>query len=599
VIKVATLADASHAGRLKREYEVLCQLRGADVVTALNYAVHPEQGVACLALADQGVSLSVLLASSPGRRLSTESALAAAHAMATALAGLHARGWVHADFKPGNVLCDGKGTIVLSDLEFAACIAAPGREQLPDSLVVGTPPFVAPELWQNGSAALSPASDVWALGVTLYFALFGEYPFSEAPAQAIIAAIYRGPPPHIDILPAPLATLLRSLLAVDTASRLQDGDSAAIAIARTAAQLGIDLPSARAALGRQAAALTDPTPPPEPGTQLAPAPGAGLATPTPRPAPYAPSPAAWTPSVPTRRPPGVGAAEPARGPQRVGAAEPAARPAAGPAWLRETLDIASQADVLHPAPPASVHPPHPHPSTPMAPGPARASSMAAAPQASSAPAAREAAVLTRRAAARWYRRMNPQRNFPLSVVFSGKQIRIVGGRGLGITVGQREIVLDPAHPVLAVEPWFPGCLISPPRADVVVSQETTTCRFWITPLVCGNLSEACVTIRYRDKVVETLATPARVVTRTAAKALAVLGLASPVVSKGLSLAGWDPDEMLRRSMPYLADAVAGMGLMRTGLLITAVLLAGAAGYFYITRPLLSDEPEPALLPQGT
>jgi hypothetical protein len=194
--------------------------------------------------------------------------------------------------------------------------------------------------------------------------------------------------------------------------------------------------------------------------------------------------------------------------------------------------------------------------------------------------------------------MNPQRNFPLSVVFSGKQMRIVGGAGLGITIGEREIALDPAHPVLQVEPWFPGCLISPPRVDVVVSQETTVCRFWITPLVCGNLPEACVTIRYRDKVVETLATPARVVTRTAAKLLAILGITSGLVSKALSVAGWSTDDLLRRWLPYVADFAINLGLMQSGLLLTALLLAAAAGYFYVTRPLLSEQPEPTLLPQA-
>jgi hypothetical protein len=217
-----------------------------------------------------------------------------------------------------------------------------------------------------------------------------------------------------------------------------------------------------------------------------------------------------------------------------------------------------------------------------------------APRAAPAPSPQ----LVRRAAARWYRRMNPHRNFPLSVVFSGKQIRIVGGAGLGITLGTREIVLDGDDPVVSVEPWFPGCLISPPRADVHVSDESTVCRFWITPLVCGDLPEACVTVRYRGKVVETLATPAQVVTRTAAKMCAALGLVSPVVSKAVHLAGWNPDAIVRRSIPYAGRLLAGMSATRFGLLAAGALMLAALFYYYVTRPLLSDEPEPALLPKG-
>jgi hypothetical protein len=407
------------------------------------------------------------------------------------------------------------------------------------------------------------------LGVTLYLALFAEYPFGDSGPEEIIAAIHRGPPPHVQKAPKPLAILLSALLTIDPAARPGRGDAAVRAIEHTSDLLGIDLAAARAAFGRQVAAVPDRVPPPEPGTQVAAPPAPDDITTTPRsaaPVTRAPSPTPWTPSVPTRRPEGVGAGD-SPVPRRIWAADPRQR-------FEEFLDVSSKADIRHPKPNPSLPSPLP-----------------------AAPAPAEQAALTRRAAARWYRRMNPQRNFPLSVVFSGKQIRLVGGGGLGITLGQREIVLDPAHPVLAVEPWFPGCLISPPRADVIVSQETTVCRFWITPLVCGELPEACITIRYRDQVVETLATPAKVVTRTAAKMLALLGLASPMMSKGLNLAGWNPEEMLRDFVPYAADLVGSMGLMRTGLLLTALLLAGAAGYYYITRPLLSEEAEPALLPQ--
>jgi hypothetical protein len=194
--------------------------------------------------------------------------------------------------------------------------------------------------------------------------------------------------------------------------------------------------------------------------------------------------------------------------------------------------------------------------------------------------------------------MNPDRNFPLSVVLSGKQIRIVGGSGLGITLGTREIVLDAVEPVLNIEPWFPGCLVSPPRADVHCSQETTTCRFWITPLVCGELTEACVTIRYRGQVVETLSTPSKVVTRTTAKVLATMGVVSPIAGKALDVAGWNPDRLLRQSVPLVGDYIARLGLVQSGLLLTGGLMIAAVAYFYVTRPLLSEEPEPGLLASG-
>ncbi len=600
VLKIAALGCPADVDRLEREFAVLREAAGPGVVAALGHAVALTQGMAWLVLAAQGPSLATVLAALPGQRLAPDVALAAAHAAAVSLGELHARGWRHGDLKPGNLLCHADGRVMLSDLEFATRLAghvdeSHVDESLRDSHsrlgetrpreVAGTPPFVAPELWREGAPAPSTAADVWALGVTLFLCLFGDYPFGREGDRAIAAAIDRGLPPQLAQLPEALSKLLAMLLAHDPAERPTDGREAARLIASTATQLDVDLTAARQSFGRLVATLPEEESPPEPGTIVG--------------APPVPEPPS-APSTPPPRPPR--AAEPrVSRPEGVGAASSDD----GLLWRRRAfLDISSKLDVsskavLRPPQPSaavapSLRPPSFEPSTAtrLAPVPPLAN-----PVASPAPAAAPPAALTRRAAARWYRRMNPHRNFPLSVVFSGKQIRIVGGSGLGITLGQQEIVLDPADPVLSVEPWFPGCLISPPRADVHVSQESTVCRFWVTPLVCGDLPEACVTIRYRGQVVETLATPAKVVTRTAAKVLAALGLVTPVVSKALDVAPWNLGDLLRQSLPYAADLLAGMGPLRTGLCLAGILLMAALGYFYVTRPLLSEAPEPSLLPQ--
>jgi serine/threonine protein kinase len=585
VMKIAALQCPEDAGRLEREFIVLREAAGPGVAAALGHTVALPQGMAWLILAAHGPSLASVLATLPQQRLSADMALAAIQSAATALGQLHARGWRHGDLKPGNLLCNADGSIVLSDLEFAgrlsdqraASVEASARhdaaDKTPDLLRAGTPPFVAPELWREGAAAPTTAADLWALGVTLFLCLFGDYPFGYEDNRAIAEAIERGLPEQLAELPGPLRELLKALLAREPAQRPSDGREAARLIADTAQQLGIDLTAARQAFGRLVAAQGEDESPPEPGTVIA-APAAAEAPSAPR----------------ASRPEGIGAADSDGG---------------SLSRMRKFLDVASTLDVSSKAvlPPPQPRPPAPLPS-PQAPALQLPSTKCFAPvlpaaaAPSTQPAAAPATTLVRRAAARWYRRMNPGRNFPLSVVFSGKEIRIVGGSGLGITLGRQEIVLDPADPVLSVEPWFPGCLISPPRAEVHVTEESTICRFWITPLVCGDLSEACVTIRYRGKVVETLATPAHVVTRTLAKVLAVLGLASPIASKALDAAGWNPVALLRRSLPYAADLLARLGPAGSGLCVAGLLLAAALGYFYVTRPLLSEEREPSLLPQA-
>ncbi len=575
IVKVATHDCPADAARLEREFTVLRDAAGPGVVAALGHTVALTQGMSWLVLASHGPSLAAVLAEAPRHRLSADLALAAVHAAATSLGQLHARHWRHGDLKPGNLLCNADGSMVLSDLEFAARLTSPDGGRLDAWQMAGTPPFMAPELWREGAAPTATA-DVWALGVTLFLCLTGEYPFGHDNVQAIATAVDRGLPEQLAQLPEPLRALLAALLTHDPAQRPADGRAAAELIAKTSEQLGIDLLVARQAFGRLVVALPKEVSPSEPGTVVC-GPCDAPATPAPEP-----------PSAVRTLTPWSNNTEPRSGcPAAPGAAAIQDSP---PRRDREFLDISSRAVMTPPRPSAPAMDPTTVRFAPPAPSPVQA---AAAPAASMAPPSQ----LTRRAAARWYRRMNPECNFPLSVVISGKQIRIVGGSGLGITLGQQEIVLDAADPTLSVEPWFPGCLISPPRADVHVNQENTVCRFWVTPLVCGDLPEACVTIRYRGKVVETLATPAAVVKRTAAKWLAGLGLISPVVSKILFLAGLNPDEILRQSLPQVAKLFATLGPVGTGLSAAGVLLAAAIFYLYVTRPLLSDEPEPSLLAQ--
>jgi serine/threonine-protein kinase len=607
VLKIAAIACPADVERLDREFAVLRAAAGPGVVPAWGHSVALPQGMAWLVLAAQGPSLAAVLASLPEQRLAAETALAAVHAAATALGELHARGWRHGDIKPGNLLCQADGSVVLSDLELAARADERPAGEPGDRPRAGTPPFIAPELWRAGPLGPSPASDAWALGVTLFVCLFGDYPFGRDDDRAIAQAIDRGLPPRLAELPQPLSQLLSLLLARDPSQRPADGKDAARRIAATAEELGIDLAAARRAFGLLVAAVPgEEVPseesPPEPGTMLAPAapePPSVIATP-PRSAMPPPS-AVPSPSAPPL-PEGIGAADPfPPRPMGVGAGGPPQ----STVWRRpeffdviSKLDVSSRAAIPPPLLEPATRPPLGRPAT----EPSTATGLAPAPPIanavqSAAPAPAVAPPLTRRAAARWYRRMNPARNFPLSVVFSGKQIRIVGGSGLGVTLGRQEIVLDPADPVLSVEPWFPGCLISPQRAEMQVADETTVCRFWITPLVCGELPEACVTIRHRGKVVETLATPAKVVTRTAAKVLATLGLVSPLASIVLDAAGWNLAALLQRAVPYATGVVADLGPLPSGACVAGILLTAALGYFYVTRPLLSEEPEPAVLPQ--
>ena len=104
--------------------------------------------------------------------------------VADGLALAHERGTVHRDVKPGNVLVAEGDHAKISDFGIARSNAA-DEHRTQTGLLTGTPAYFSPELARGADA--SPASDVWALGATLYAAVEGRQPY--APRENAIATL--------------------------------------------------------------------------------------------------------------------------------------------------------------------------------------------------------------------------------------------------------------------------------------------------------------------------------------------------------------------------------------------------------------------------
>jgi tRNA A-37 threonylcarbamoyl transferase component Bud32 len=113
----------------------------------------------------------------------------------------------HRDVKPGNIVVGPDGSVHLVDFGIARIV---GKVPLTDDRnIVGTPEFLAPELLDGEPAG--PGTDLWALGVTLYYALTGQAPFSAETKWAMFTAIkFRNPPEPRD--GGPLASLVLQML---------------------------------------------------------------------------------------------------------------------------------------------------------------------------------------------------------------------------------------------------------------------------------------------------------------------------------------------------------------------------------------------------
>ncbi|MFI5119015.1 MAG: serine/threonine-protein kinase [Thermoanaerobaculia bacterium] len=158
-------------------------------------------------------------------------------AIASALDHAHAKGILHRDVKPGNVLMDSQGRALLADFGLARS-ADVSSGLTATGTVLGTPLYMAPE--QATGAALSGRSDQYALAVIAFELLAGRVPFSaESPLAVLHQHVTTPPPPLSSVLPdtAPAvdAVLARGL-SKEPADRF---DSCGAFVAALGAALGV------------------------------------------------------------------------------------------------------------------------------------------------------------------------------------------------------------------------------------------------------------------------------------------------------------------------------------------------------------------------
>ena len=150
-----------------------------------------------------------------------------------ALAYAHARGVIHRDVKPDNILLEkGSGRALVTDFGIARDVSA--SRLTADGTVLGSVHYMSPE--QVSNDALDGRSDLYALGVVGFQALTGRLPFDEPTASAALVAHVTKPAPRIseinpDVPPA-LAAIIDRCLMKDPAQRYESGEALADALTK-------------------------------------------------------------------------------------------------------------------------------------------------------------------------------------------------------------------------------------------------------------------------------------------------------------------------------------------------------------------------------
>ncbi|MCA9911891.1 MAG: serine/threonine-protein kinase PknK, partial [Anaerolineae bacterium] len=206
-----TLASQSiePPGSLLREFQILASLRHPNIISVLDYGFDTE-GIPYLTMDLLRDAVDIVSAGDQIEGL--DSQLQLLRQMLLALSYLHRRGIQHRDLKPSNVLVTPDHTVKLLDFGLA-------QQDTRSAGVVGTLPYIAPEVLLNGKACA--ASDLFSVGVIAYELLTGVHPFvAQSVSETVNRILHRAPAVEpLQEFPETLQAVILHLLEKDPRQR--------------------------------------------------------------------------------------------------------------------------------------------------------------------------------------------------------------------------------------------------------------------------------------------------------------------------------------------------------------------------------------------
>lgn len=204
--------------RLRREAQAAASLQHPGITVVHAMGEHEGHPFVVMELLNGRDFMAILEANPNGIPVAHAVSLAAQ--VADALAYAHRNGVVHRDIKPANLMELTDGRVKICDFGIAR-FADAAPDLTPMGMILGTPPYTAPEQYRGGP--VDGRSDLYSFGCTLYALLTGRPPFTGPSIAAFMNQHLHEPPPRPSELrpdiPAELENLVLGMLAKDPADR--------------------------------------------------------------------------------------------------------------------------------------------------------------------------------------------------------------------------------------------------------------------------------------------------------------------------------------------------------------------------------------------
>ena len=222
VISAAYLNEPTAAERFLREARGAAQLRHRNVASVFHLGRHGDSYFYSMEFIEGETVDARVKRDGP---LDTRTALGIAAQVASALIAVHKQGLVHRDIKPSNLMLihEGDGEMLVKVIDFGlvkSALIGSTAGALTTSGFVGTPYFASPEQLDQRSEDIR--SDIYSLGVTLWFMLTGKPTFMGSIASVIAQHLDKAPEfEALAVLPAGVVAVLRRMLEKDVDRRIQ------------------------------------------------------------------------------------------------------------------------------------------------------------------------------------------------------------------------------------------------------------------------------------------------------------------------------------------------------------------------------------------